>query len=488
MKRRHFLQSSAAPASLGLFASTKTPEAAANNTVRITKDIPLTRAYDIVVCGSGPAGLAAAIAAARSGKSVLLVESRGQLGGTGTSGMVSHWLGGRLSNGSKWVVGGVFRSLSKKAADQGIALIPDNNTGSRYQPHGWNRGQLGVGIPFDPFEMAAFLDGEIASLGIEAFLDTAAIDVVRDGGTISHVIVNNKSGIAAVPAKMVIDATGDADISSFAGCDVRIGRDEDHLMTPATLMFHVDNVDQDTLAKYIEEHRSSRFRELIKEMRAEGVWDFPYDIFISVQMTEKGTMMINTPRLTGIDGLNGVSVSEGYRQGRHEIMELLGIMRKKIPGFSKVRLKAIAPMLGIRETRRIMGEYTLTVEDLVAGKDFDGTIGWSSYGWDLPDPKRPSYQPMSEKKVDKRPVTPIPYNIMVPSGVDNLITPGRSVSCERDVLGPLRVSAPCFAMGEAAGQAASMAIDKKYPFKAVDVQKLRSGLEKEGAVIRWDGE
>lgn len=487
MKRRHFLRTTALPAGMTLFPGHMTEAANRDtSTISIQKEVPVGPSYDVVVCGGGPSGLAASIASARAGKSVLLIDSQAQLGGTGTSGLVSHWLGGRRSDGSRWTVGGIFRSLSEEAADKGIALIPSPDAKSAYQPHGWHKGQLGVGIPFDPFEMAAFLDGKVAEYGIDVLLCTPATGVIMDGNRIEHVLIHNKSGESAIPAKVVVDATGDADITSYAGCEMRLGREEDGLMTPATLMFHVDNVDQDGLSGYIHDHKSPRFRELIKELRADGTWDFPYDIFISVQMTEKGTMMINTSRLTGIDGTDARSITEGLHMGRRETLKLLNIMRERFPGFSRVRLKAVAPMLGIRETRRIRGIYTLTVEDLVTGTEFDDTIGWSSYGWDLPDPKRPSYQPMHDKKVDrKRPVTPIPFRIMVPEGVGNLITPGRSVSTERDVLGPLRVSAPCFAMGEAAGTAAALAIDGNCDMSAVDTVQLRADLKAHDAIVDW---
>ena len=126
-------------------------------------------------------------------------------------------------------------------------------------------------------------------------------------------------------------------------------------------------------------------------------------------------------------------------------------------------------------------------DDLVSGREFDDTIGFSAYGWDLPDPKRPSYQPMHEKKVRKRkPITPVPYRIMVPRQIENLICPGRAVCVERDVLGPLRVMAPCFAMGEAAGLAAKQVVRKKVAFMDINVQFLRNSLMENGAIVEWD--
>jgi hypothetical protein len=168
-------------------------------------------------------------------------------------------------------------------------------------------------------------------------------------------------------------------------------------------------------------------------------------------------------------------------RGREEIEWLIGFLREHMPGFSDMRIKSIAPMLGVRETRRIGGEYRLTVEDLMSGKTFRDTVGWSSYGWDLADPKRPSHQPMHGQPRPE--VTPIPYRILVPRGIDNLICPGRSVSVERQVLGPLRVMAPVMAMGEAAGTAAEQVIRREMAFREIDTEVLRDQLRRADAII-----
>jgi hypothetical protein len=446
------------------------------------RDLPVAKARDVVVCGGGPSGIAAALAARRAGLDVLVVEGQGQLGGNGTSGLVSHWLGGRTSDCRRWVVGGVFRSICEEAAERRIALIPVPDPKKKYQPHGWFQGQLAAGIPFDPYRMAAYLDEKMAAAEIDVLLLTQVVDAIVEQGQITHVVVFNKSGLAAVPARTVIDATGDADLAARTGCRVVQGRDSDGLMTPASLTFHVTGVDQDALDRYIHEHDCPRFRKKILELRESGAWDFPYEIFISVQLHEKGTMMINTTRLVGIDGTDGASITEGMVRGRREIEKLMALLRRHFPGFAHARLKAVAPLLGVRETRRIRGAYVLSVADLAAGRAFDDTIGYSAYGWDLPDPKRPSENPSHGRKLA---VTPIPYRVMVPSPVENLICPGRAVSVERPVLGPLRVMAPCMAMGEAAGQAAATVVGSQMPFRDVDPTTLRTSLRAHGAIVDW---
>ena len=461
-------------------------------TLDFARPIPVTDAYDLVVCGGGPAGIPAALAARRAGLRVLLVEQTGQLGGVGTSAGVSHLLGGRSRDNRHWCVAGIFREVVEDLAARGGALNPVDIKGEKFSPHGWTGAvsNLTYGVPFDPIQMAALLDEKMLAAGVDVLFFTAMVDVrVRDG-RISHVVLFNKGGLQAVPAAAVVDATGDADVAARSGCDTVKGRAEDSLMTPATLMFHVDRVDQDVLASEIYRSGSNRFRELIADLRQKGDWPFPYDIFISVQLHEKGTLMINTTRICDVDGTDGRSLSRGMMQGRAEVHELFAVMREHFPGFAGARIRQVAPVLGVRETRRIVGDFVYTVADIAAERNFGDTIGFSGYGWDLPDPKRPSYQPMHQR--DDAPrisrlYTPVPYRVLVPRPVENLVCPGRAISVERDVLGPLREQAPCYAMGQAAGQAALQVVGDGVPFAGVDTERLRRELRSAGAVVDWEG-
>ena len=256
-------------------------------------------------------------------------------------------------------------------------------------------------------------------------------------------------------------------------------------MTPVTLQIHMDHIDADALAEYANAHGKGSYRWLdeIQGLIKQGEWPFAYDRLISVQLTEKDTFMVNTSRITGIDGTDGASISKAMVRGRRESRQLLTILRKHFRGFENARIKAIAPLLGVRETRRIAGEFVMTVDDLCRGRGFEDTIGFSAYGWDLPDPKRPSHQPMHEKKVKKPALTPIPYRIMLPQSIGNLICPGRAVCVDRDLLGPLRVMAPVMAMGEAAGVAAAQVARDGIPFAAVNTEQLRSQLREQGAIV-----
>jgi hypothetical protein len=445
--------------------------------------------FDLVVCGGGPSGCAAAMAAARAGLSVLLVESQSQPGGMATSGLVSHWLGGRTQFGD-WVVGGLFRELSEEAAARGSAMLPQMPVGCTYQPHGWLPWFI-HGIPIDPFAMAMFLDQKLVGEKITLLFETHAIDTVVEGQKITHLVIQNKSGIQAVPVKMVIDATGDADVAAISGCDVITGREEDSLMTPASLTFHLYGVNHKRLAAEIEHTKSPKFREKIAELRRQGIWPFPYDIFISVKLVQDDVAMINTMRLPGVNGIDAVSRSEALIKGRQEAFALLSIFKKHFPGFEQAEIKCVAPLLGIRETRRIQSEFCLCVQDLSEPREFEDTIGFSMYGWDLPDPQKPSLQPLVDesngKFINKTPkvlYTPIPYRIMIPHPVQNLLCPGRAISVERDVLGPLRVMAPCMAMGEACGIAAAEIVNGHAANTiGVHFAKLRQKLRDANCIV-----
>ena len=444
-------------------------------------------ACDVVVCGAGPAGCAAAIAAKRSGLSVLLIEAQSRLGGTATSGGVSHWLGGRNGVG-EWVVCGVFRELSLRAEKECAAVLPKMPEGKTYQPYAWLPWFI-HGVVLDSDRVALMLDSVMEEEGIGVLFETSAVGVEKDGDRITHVVTHSKDGFRRIPVKIVIDATGDADIAAFAGCPVLVGREGDHLTTPASLTFHLSHVDGAALWDEIERTREPKFRPLIEELKKKGEWPFPYDIFISVKGLADDEVMINTMRLTEIDGTSAESRTKGYVRGRREAYQLLDILRKHFPGFRNAQMKSIAPMLGIRETRRLDGAFKLTVEDLRKGTEFADTIGYSMYGWDLPDPKRPSVQPLVDEagggfvnKAKKQLVTSIPYRVMVPRGCKNLLCPGRAVSVERDVLGPLRVMAPCMAMGEACGAAARQIYDGAAN-DAIDVEVLKAELRKRGCIV-----
>lgn len=448
-----------------------------------TKNVEKTYTYDTVVCGGGFSGFAAAYAAAREGLKVVLIERNACLGGVGTQGLVNHILGVRSVNKKDFTyttcVGDVFEKLERRLLADGGAIHVDDIDLS-FHPHGW-KPSLSVGLIFDNEKMKYLLEQMLCEVGVTILYGTDILDVVKEGNEITGVIVHNKSGMAVIRGECFVDATGDADICALAGCAFLKG-DEDGGMAAASLEMHVENVDYEKLTAYMKETDDVRFKALIGPLKESGQWKFPYEIFISVMLTQKDVFMINTIRQVGIDGTDAESLSKAVIDGRRENFELFQVMKKHFPGFENAVIRQIAPAVGIRETRRIVGKYTLSVEDLLTGKDFEDGIALSAYGWDMPNPKHPSYQPFHGIK-RASPYTQIPYRCLLPKSVDNLIAVGRCVSVERETLGPVRVMGPCIAMGVAAGIATKQAMECSNNYGAVDVAKLREKIVSYGGYV-----
>ena len=435
--------------------------------MKFSQDIPIKADYDVVVCGAGPAGCAAALSAAREGLSVLLVESTSQLGGMAVTGHVSHWLGGRTQEG-EWVVGGLFRQMATETAGKGYSVLPHLDETQEYHPYGWFNWFI-HGVPLDPYSVDYYLDTKMQESNVDVLFDTAFVSVEVREGVVTHLILHNCEGLVAVGAKAVIDATGNAEVAFKCGCPTVKGRPEDGKLAPASLIFHVYNVDTDRLTRAIERNRDPKFRALIKDLRDMGIWKFPYDIFICTKLTEEGEYYINTDRLTGIDPTDAMSLSRGYRQGRREIHELMDIFRKYFPGFEDVRLKSIAPRMGIRESRRILGDFVMT-EKVGAHSLTSGDHG-TTYGGN------PFVCAAAAKVLD--------------------IFESRNLTAHAEEMGAylwekleelknVRVMAPCMAMGEAAGTASAEVVKKGTAYKDADISRLKEKLRAYGCIVDYE--
>ena len=452
--------------------------------VEYSRTVGESKQYDLVVCGGGPAGFPAALSAARRGLSVLVLESKHQIGGTGTTGLVSHWLGGRSHVDASWVVGGIFRELSEEATWRGIAVLPkpSDYADKKYAPHGIFKGTLLAGVPFDPFEMAPLLEKTLTDAGVDILYEMMVVDTMVQGDRITHVIAAGKNGLRAIPARAFVDATGDGDVAMHSGCSYVDGAPDGHRMV-ISLMIHLENVAQDELMTYVTEEDDPRFKKKLAILRSEGVNCFNYEIIIFVKMNREGYFMINGRPLGGIDGTDPASRTHAYVTERAKVSETLELFRSRFPGCRDATLRAVASSVGVRETRRIEAVGYLSVKDVVDRKPLPDTIGYTDYGWDIS---------RAEGEIDphslaKPPVIPIPYSVMVPKTISNLIFPGRAINCERLVLGPMRVQCPFMAMGEAAGTAASLALAKGTSFADVDADTLRSELAARGAIVDLEG-
>jgi hypothetical protein len=443
-------------------------------------------AYDVIVCGGGTAGCAAALAARRAGKSVLLVERMSQFGGMGTSGLVCHWLGGRTMDTRHWVVGGIFRELAEKAVAAGIAVLPslDDFEDVPYTPYGQFKGPLLAGVPFDPFAMTGLIERELLDAGVDCLLQAHVSAVVMDGNRIAAVDVQTKSGPLRIEGTSFIDATGDADVATRAGAGYIQGDELDGDIAGVTLMIQLEGVDEERFMETVIREDDPRQRKRLADLKTRGILDVPMDILVFVKLNREGRFMVNGNWSPAADATDPVWRTKAIMRLRRQGLRLVEAFQEYFPGLENCSLRAIASDLGVRETRRIDGIRRVTIAEVQAGLAEDDAIGLSCYGWDLGG-SRNEGQPMHGKP--KPPIVPIPYGIMVPKGPENVICPGRAVSVERQVLGPMRVMAPVMAMGEAAGIAACQVVDCRCIFADINVDSLQDQLRQNGALVPAGG-
>ncbi len=454
------------------------------------KEIQTQKSYDLLVCGGGVTGFAATVTAARHGLKTAIIEKMGCLGGVATSCGVSQLLAGRKydEQTGKMVrkVGGIFDELTDRLIAQGDAIDPDT-IDVNFNPHGWYP-RMAAGIPFNVEKLKILLDEMCLEAGVDLYYFTNIVDVKVEDECMTHVVVHNKSGLFALQAGYFVDATGDADVAFLSGCRTIKGRPDDHLMTPATLEMHVEGVDWKAYVEYQNAHHSPKLVELIKPLKESGEWNFFTDIFIAIQLTEPDVFMINTIRQKGVDGTDGSSLTQAMIEGRKENLKLFEIMKKHFPGFGQARIRKIFEHVGIRETRRIVGRHTVSIQEALEGAQYDDCVASTTYNFDLLDPKIQSRDSMmgdvaNPNDTREHDTIQIPYRALLPQPVSNLIVAGRSISLEREVLGPARIMGPCMGMGHAAGLAAALAVKAGVAYSDVDVKKLQKMLLDEKCLL-----
>ena len=436
---------------------------------------------DVLVVGGGPGGIGAAISAARRGMRTMLVERFGCLGGVGTHCLVGIWLGSYSRDGAYPVIGGVFDELVERMAAEGGAIRARDDVvgGTRHLGYaGWH----GRTVPFEYECCKRVTERTVLEAGVALRYFTTMIRPKVVGDRVAGVFVHSVDGVGYIGAKVVVDATGDGEVASLAGCPMVKGRKEDGLMSGATLIFVVEDVDSAAFERHARETGDVRFRQAIEEYEKEAKWPFAFRHINCCEMVRRGSFFINTGQVLGIDGTKAEDLTRGMVEGREQALALMEMLKQLVPGFERARLTQTAPMLGVRDTRRIAGRYWVTVDDVTDGVSFADTVALSGYQWDMADPKEPSKQRMKGRPI-ARPYAEIPYRSLLPQGMENLIVAGRTVSCDWDVLGLFRIMPACVAMGQAAGTAAAMAVAKGVGMGQVDVAALRGALVDDGAIL-----
>jgi glycine/D-amino acid oxidase-like deaminating enzyme len=435
--------------------------------------VPLQDHWDVIVVGGGPSGCAAAVSSAREGAKTLLIEATGALGGMGTSGLVPAWT--PFSDQEKMVYRGlaqtIFEDLKKEMPHIDKSALD------------W--------VAINSEKLKRIYDRLVTGSGAQVLFNTmlCAVDTDGDGG-VSTVLVNNKGGLTAYKAAVYVDCTGDADLAAWAGAEFLKGDEEDGSLQPATHCFTMGNVDE-----YAYKHgvrlNGENPTSPIHAILASG--KFPLlDAHICSTINAPRTVGFNASHINGVDNTDPQQVSQALIQGRNIAEEVRRALAEFHPqAFGNAYVAVTAPLLGIRETRRIVGDYVLQLEDYVERRSFEDEICRNSYFIDVHGARKKKLDNGREEDFDTHVMKyrageshGIPYRILTPKGLRNVLVAGRSVSCERTVLGSVRVMPACLAMGEAAGLAAAMAARAEgHDVHAVDTGLLRKRLKEEGAFL-----
>lgn len=450
--------------------------------IRYQKDVPVAAAADVLVVGGGPAGLAAAVASARSGAQTILVERYGFLGGNLTAGLVGPCMTSYSLDGTQQLIKGVFEELVLRMERIGGALHPSKiPAGSAYA------GFIVYGhdkvTPFDPEAVKLCAAEMCLEAGVEVLLHSFAFDALVEDGSVLGVLVANKAGIQAVQAKVTVDCSADGDVAARAGVPFEIGRAEDGLTQPMTLFFRVANVDDQKVEEYVRAHPDDYrpFASIVAEARERGA--FPVQrLGVGLYRTlQPGVWRINTTRLHKLNGTDVHDLTVGEIEGRRQVMALMKFFREWLPGFENCVLLDTATQIGVRETRRIVGAYTLTHEDLATGREFDDVIALCGYPVDIHSPTGAGGGANGEYPTAN--VYQIPYRSLVPTKVEQLLVAGRCVSATHEALAAIRVMPPAFAMGQAAGTAAAIAATRGIRPRAVPIHDLHVALLRQHAYL-----
>ena len=434
--------------------------------------------YDVIVAGGGPAGCTAAAAAAREGAKTLLIEESGMLGGMGTGGLVPSWC--PFWDKEKIIYRGMAEHILNAAKALSAHILP--------QDLDW--------VPIDHEALKRVYDQFVTGYGVDVLFFTSLVAAnTNDQGEVTSIIAANQSGLTAYQAKIFVDCTGDADLAAFAGAAFAHGGDGGFLM-PASLCFVVSNVDA---YGYRFDHDSglnygtmqgTNPKSAIHKIAADPKYPLVTDTHLCHQIIGPGTVGFNAGHLFHVDSTDPASVSKAMIEGRelaHQIHE--GLKEYFPSAFASSFLVYSAPLMGIREGRRILGDYTLTIDDYLTKRTFPDEISRNSYYIDLHLTKEESeslaQQGVSREQINRR-YAPgeshgIPYRSLLPRSLANVIVAGRSISCDRQIQGSVRTMPNCLCMGEAAGIAAAMAATGDRNVHHVDTETLRARLKEEGA-------
>ncbi len=446
----------------------------------------------MLVIGGGPAGIGAAVGAARAGARTVLVERYGFLGGNATAALVGPFMTSFSNDGSRQIIGGVFDELIRRMEPLGGAIHPERVRSGTAEAGFYRFGHDHV-TPFDPEVLKVVAADMVTETGCALVLHTSFVDPIVEPGPEGRpatrgAIIHNKGGLQAIRAEQVIDCSADADVAFRAGAPTQKGRESDGKMQPMTMFFVISDVDDAAVEAHIRAHPEEEgmlFHGIVERARAAGTFPLDRDKIGIYRTPEAGVWRVNTTRLLGLDGTNADDLTKAEIEGRKQVFALLGFMRREVPGLGNVRLREIAAQIGVRETRRIVGEYILTQDDLAAGRHFDDVIALAGYPMDIHpvDGAGGGIQAALDAGLRSADVYEVPYRSLVPLEIDDLLVAGRCLSATHEAAGAVRVMPPCFAMGQAAGVAGALALEFNTTPRRLDPAKIQTVLRKQGAIL-----
>lgn len=444
---------------------------------------------DVLVVGGGPAGLGAALgaAAAVAGADVILVERYGFLGGNATAALVMPLMSFHTWSAPKPekegaatlfptdhgrgepVVAGALKTLLERLVKVGGAVAPSVKTGYM--------------VPFDPelFKLTALelLD----EAGVHFLLHAFASEAIVEGGTIKGVVFETKSGPVVIHARAVVDCTGDGDIAARAGAPFEVGRQDDQLVQPMTLMFRMAEFERAAFEAYVKEH-PDQWRgvhglwDLIKKAAAAGELELTREDLLFFATPHDREVSVNSTRVTRVLGTDVWDLSYAEWQSRRQMRQIVAFFNRYVPGFATSYLVQSGAHIGVRETRRIRGAYQLTGEDVLNARKFPDVIARSAYPVDIHSPEGQGTQ---LKRLPPGESYDIPLRCLLPEKVEGLLVAGRCISGTHEAHSSYRVMPVSMATGQAAGTCAALAAKRGVPPRALPPAEVQGALRQQGA-------
>lgn len=418
--------------------------------------------YDIIVAGGGISGAMAAIAAGREGKRVLLIERDGCLGGAATSGLVYPFARYLVKENDNLITvnSGLFTEMLNR-----LHTIDNYNSNDYVVYHD---------AAFNQETLKVVLDDMCIENNVDVLFHSFVSDVSSNNGIVNSVSVVNKSGTTSFHAKYFIDCTGDADLCYKAGCQYNLGREQDGVCQPMTMCFRIGNVNITEFEEYKNETIA-----LFEKMQNDGSIKCP-GLFITFNHVGEGVLHFNSTRVVNRSGINAFELSKAEQEGRQQVLETYKFLKTYAKGFENCTLLSSASSIGVRETRLVKCDYTLTADDILYCNHFEDSIACGAYLLDIHNPTGKGVELKELKGVYYH----IPYRCITPVGFNNLFVAGRCISATHEAQGACRAMPICASVGEAAGIAATMCSEQGLSSRGIEIAELQQRIANRGGKFK----